>query len=74
VENQEQKKHIDIYTELREFSRNTYIEKRVLDFHANQLFKARQGKSDSILGWIQKLKILGSRFKRAALSDCADEK
>jgi hypothetical protein len=42
-------RHLDSWTELREFLRNTYyIEKHTLDFHANQLFKARQEKADSI--------------------------
>jgi hypothetical protein len=30
-----------MWIELSEFLRNTYIEKRTLDFHANQLFRAR---------------------------------
>jgi hypothetical protein len=53
--------------------RNTYIEKRTLDFHANQIFKARQGKSDSVSEWIQKIQTLGSKFREAALTDCTDE-
>jgi len=38
--------------ELRAFLRNTYTEKRTLDYHATQLFGARQGKNDSISEWI----------------------
>ena len=35
--------NLDSWAELWEFLRNSYIEKRTLDFHASQLFKARQG-------------------------------
>jgi hypothetical protein len=66
-------RHLESWTELREFLRNTYIEKRTLDFHANQLFKARQGKSDSVSEWIQKIQTLGSKFREAALTHCTDE-
>jgi hypothetical protein len=48
-------RNLDKWTELREFLRNTYIEKRTLDFHANQLFKAKQGRSENISEWIQKI-------------------
>jgi hypothetical protein len=65
-------RHLDSWADLREFLRNTYIEKRTLDFHANQLFKARQGKSDSISEWIQKIQTLGSKFREAALTDCTN--
>jgi hypothetical protein len=41
-------RHLDTWAELREFLRNTYIEKHTLDFHMNRPLKARQGKSDSI--------------------------
>jgi hypothetical protein len=64
---------LDCWAELREFLRNTHIEKRTLDFHANQLFKARQGKSDSVSEWIQKIRTLGSKFREAALTDCTDK-
>jgi hypothetical protein len=46
------------------------VEKRTLDFHANQLFRARQKKSESISEWIQKIQALGSKFREAALKDC----
>jgi hypothetical protein len=39
---------LDNWTELKEFLKNLYIEKRTLDFHASQLFKARQGKDENI--------------------------
>jgi hypothetical protein len=55
---------------LRKFLRNTYVEKRTLDFHANQLFQARQEKSENISGWIQRIQALGSKFREAALKDC----
>jgi hypothetical protein len=49
-------RHLDNWAELKEFLRNTYVEKRTLDFHANQLFKAKLGISDSISEWIKKFK------------------
>jgi hypothetical protein len=44
--------------------RNTYVEKRTLDFHA------RQEKSENISGWIRRIQALGSKFREAALKDC----
>jgi hypothetical protein len=32
--------------ELKQFLKNSYFEKRTLDFYASQLFKARQGKDE----------------------------
>jgi len=46
--------------------RHTYIEKRTLDYHATQLFSARQGKSESVSDWIQTIQMLGSEFREAA--------
>jgi hypothetical protein len=34
------------------------------------LFQARQGKSENISGWIQRVQALGSEFREAALKDC----
>jgi hypothetical protein len=59
--------------ELREFFKNTYTEKRTLDFHATQLFGARQEKNESISERIQKSQRLSSKFREAALQDCQDE-
>ena len=42
--------NFDSWTELKEFLQNSYIEKRTLDYHAGQLFKARQGKDESVTG------------------------
>ena len=53
--------------------RNTYTEKRTLDFHATQLFGAKQGKSESISEWIQNIQRLSSKFREAALQDCEDD-
>jgi len=33
--------NLDNWAELKDFLKNSYIEKRMLDFHASQLFKAR---------------------------------
>jgi hypothetical protein len=35
-------RNLDSWAELKEFLENSYIENRTLDFHASQLFKARQ--------------------------------
>ena len=43
-------RNLDNWTELKEFLQNSYIEKRTLDFHVSQLFKARQGKDEKDLG------------------------
>jgi hypothetical protein len=66
-------RYLDSWAELREFLRNTYIEKCTLVFHVSQLFKARQGKSDNISEWIQKIQTLGSKFREDALTNCTDE-
>jgi hypothetical protein len=50
-----------------------YVEKRMLDFHANQLFRAKQQKSESITEWIQKIQTLGSKFRECALLNCNEE-
>jgi hypothetical protein len=63
-------RNLENWEELKEFLRNTYVEKRTLDFHANQLFRARQEKSENISEWIQKIQALGSKFREAALKDC----
>jgi hypothetical protein len=62
-------RHLENWDELKEFLRNSYIEKRTLDFHASQLFKARQGKDEKVAGWIQRIQTLGSHFRESALLD-----
>jgi hypothetical protein len=63
------------WEELEEFLKNTYNEKRTLDYHANQLFSAKQSKSGNVSEWIQKIQKLGSKFRKAALHGCeADER
>jgi hypothetical protein len=66
-------RHLENWEELKEFLRNMYTEKRTLDFHANQLFKAKQNKSDSVSEGIQKIQMLGSKFRESALSNCNDD-
>jgi len=39
-------RNLNNWSALKEFLQNSYIEKRMLDFHASQLFKAKQGKDD----------------------------
>jgi len=62
----------DSWAELKEFLQNSYIEKRTLDSHASQLFKARQGKDERVTDWIHKIQNLGSQFHEAALLNCND--
>ena len=64
---------LENWDELRAFLKNTYTEKRTLDYHATQLFGARQGKNDSISGWIQNVQKLSSKFREAALQDCEED-
>jgi hypothetical protein len=66
-------RNLENWEELKEFLRNTYVEKRTLDFHANQLFKAKQNKSESVTEWIQKIQTLGSKFRECALLNCNEE-
>lgn len=57
---------------MKEFLRNSYIEKRTLDYHAGQLFAARQKEEERIADWIQRIQLLGSQFREAALLNCND--
>jgi hypothetical protein len=66
-------RHLENWEELKEFIRNTYAERRTLDFHANQLFNAKQSKSESVSEWIQKIQTLGSKFRESALSNCTND-
>jgi hypothetical protein len=66
-------RNLENWEELKEFLKNTYIEKRTLDFHANQLFKAKQGKTENVSEWIQKIQMLGSKFRESALLNCRME-
>jgi hypothetical protein len=59
-------RNLDNWAELKDFLKNSYIEKRTLDFHASQLFKARQGKDEKIAEWIQRIQTLGSQFRESA--------
>lgn len=53
--------------------KNSYIEKRTLDFHASQLFAAKQRKDEKVAEWIQRIQLLGSQFREAALLDSREE-
>ena len=66
-------RNIENWEELRVFLKNTYTEKRTLDYHATQLFGAKQGKNDSVSEWIQSIQRLSSKFRETALQDCEDE-
>jgi len=65
-------RNLESWAEPNEFLQNTYIEKRTLDFHASQLFKARQGKDKKVADWIHKIQNLGSQFHEAALLNCRE--
>jgi transcriptional regulator of heat shock response len=67
-------RNLENWEELKEFLKNTYTEKRTLDYHANQLFSTKQSKVECI-EWIQRVQKLGSKFREATLQDCEqDEK
>jgi len=65
-------RNLNNWAELKEFLKNSYIEKRTLDFHTSHLFKARQGKDEKIAEWIQRIQTLGSQFRESALLYCSD--
>ena len=65
-------RNLGSWPELKEFLQNSYIEKRTLDFHASQLFKARYGKGERVTDWIHKIQKLGSQFREAALLNCRE--
>lgn len=65
-------RNLDNWAELKEFLRNSYIEKRTLDYHASQLFRAKQGKDERVTDWVQKIQTLGSQFREAALLHCSE--
>jgi hypothetical protein len=66
-------RHLENWEDLKAFFKNTYTEKRTLDFHATQLFGARQGKSESISEWIQTIQKLSSKFREAEVHDCEED-
>lgn len=65
--------NLENWEELKKFLKNTYTEKRTLDFHANQLFWAKQNKSESVSDWIKKIQSLGSKFRDSALLNCNED-
>ena len=65
-------RNLNSWAELKEFLQSAYTEKRTLDFHASQLFKARQGKDEKVADWIHKIQTLGSQFREAALLNSSE--
>ena len=61
-------RNLENWADLKEFLQNAYIEKRTLDFHASQLFKARQEKDENVADWIQKSSELGVAFSRSRIA------
>jgi hypothetical protein len=45
-------RNLETWEELKEFLKNTYTEKRTIDYHANQLFSIKQSKAESVSEWI----------------------
>ena len=66
MESQERQSVIGTSKIGRIFLQNAYVEKRTLDFHASQLFKASQWKDEKVAAWIHKIQNLGSQFREAA--------
>jgi hypothetical protein len=66
-------RNLENWEEIKEFLKNTYTEKRTLDYHANQLFSTKQIKVESVSEWIQHVQKLGSKFRDAALQDCEQD-
>ena len=65
-------RNLNNWVELKDYLQNSYIEKRTLDFHASQLFKAKQGKDERVTDWIHKIQTFGSQFREAALLNCRE--
>ena len=65
-------RNFDNWAELKEFLSNSYIERRTLDYHAGQLFIARQAKDERVTDWIQRIQALGSQFREVALLNCSE--
>jgi hypothetical protein len=63
-------RNLENWGELKEFLKNTYTEKRTLDYHANQLFSTKQNRSESVSEWIEQVQKLGSKFREETLKDC----
>jgi len=65
-------RNLNNWVELKENLQNSYIEKRTLDFHASQLFKAKQRRDERMRDWIHKIQTLGSQFREASLLNCSE--
>jgi hypothetical protein len=51
-------RNLENWEELKEFLKNTYTEKRTLDYHVNQLFSTEQSKAESVSEWIRRVQKL----------------
>ena len=56
-------KDLENCEELKEYLKNTYTEKKTLDYHANQLFSTKQNKAQILSEWIERVQKLGSKFR-----------
>jgi hypothetical protein len=57
-------RNLENWAEIKEIIQNTYREKRTLDFHASQLFKARQGKDEKVTAGSSKFRLWGRSFAK----------
>jgi hypothetical protein len=61
-------RNLDNLAGLKDFLKNSYIEKSTLDFHASQLFKVRQGKDEKFTELIQIIQDAGIAVSRVCPS------
>ena len=54
--------NLENWEELKEFLKNTYTEKRILDCHANLLLSTKKTNAESVSEWIRRVRKLGSKF------------
>jgi hypothetical protein len=64
---------LENWEDLKEFLRSTFTEKRTLDSHVSQFFKAKQNRTVNISVSIQKIQTLGSKFRESAMLNCGKE-
>ncbi|PSN52276.1 hypothetical protein C0J52_08311 [Blattella germanica] len=65
-------RNLDNWEEVKTYLKNAYTERRTLDYHAKELFQAKQARGESVTAWIQRIQKLSSEFREAALQDALD--
>jgi len=66
-------RNLENWDDLRTFLKNTYAEKRTLDFHAKRLLPNKHGKNEINSEWNKNIQSLRTKFRGAALQDCEDD-